>query len=55
MPTKQLVSKDQADYQPTPNGSRRCGKCSMFQPPMSCSTVAGKISSQGWCKYYEAK
>ena len=46
-------SKAEADYQGTPKGKDRCATCSMYQPPMSCSSVEGKISPQGWCTYYK--
>lgn len=49
------ASKATADYQDAPKGRERCGRCSMFQEPMSCSAVAGKISSSGWCRYFEAR
>jgi hypothetical protein len=26
----------------------------MYQPPISCSLVAGTINPGGWCEHYEA-
>lgn len=48
-------SKETADYQPEPKGKQKCNRCTMYLPPMGCSSVAGKISPQGWCKYWEAE
>lgn len=49
------VSKEHAEYRGSPNGQQSCGRCTMFRQPDKCTTVAGKISPAGWCKYYEAK
>ena len=49
------VSKTAAGYQDAPKGRERCGRCEMFQAPMSCSAVLGRVSAQGWCRYYEAR
>lgn len=49
------VSKPEAEYRPFPKGTQWCSRCSMFEPPKGCSTVAGDISPDGWCKYFERK
>lgn len=49
------VSKDYASYRSSPNGPQCCAKCTMFRQPQSCTTVNGKISPAGYCKYYEKK
>lgn len=48
------VPKDVARYQNHPNRSQRCGACMHFRPPDSCEIVTGRISPQGWCRYFEA-
>lgn len=47
-------SKADAHYRP---GSRRqrCGLCTMFRPPSSCTKVRGDIAPSALCDYYEAK
>jgi hypothetical protein len=42
-------------YRPSPNGSKKCGTCVLFQPPNSCKSVAGTISPNGWCSIWRAK
>jgi hypothetical protein len=47
------VSKSEADYQPTPNGPEQCAGCAMFKAESySCTTVAGTILPNGWCRYW---
>jgi hypothetical protein len=42
-------------YRATPNGSKKCGNCVLFQAPNSCKSVAGTISPNGWCSIWRAK
>jgi hypothetical protein len=42
-------------YQYRPNGDERCGNCTMFRAPNSCTDVAGTIVRQGWCKIWSAR
>ena len=46
------ISQAAADYQPIPKNGAQCDICTLFQPPISCTLVAGNISTQGWCKYF---
>ena len=48
-------TKTEARYRGRPKGDQRCAVCTMFRKPHSCISVAGDISPQGWCKYYERK
>ena len=41
-------------YQDSPNEGRRCAGCTRFLEPNACRIVAGEISPDGWCRYYEA-
>jgi len=43
----------EAQYQLRPRGSQRCGGCSMFRTPNSCTKVLGEISPHGWCKFFD--
>jgi hypothetical protein len=49
------VPKIFALYQDRPNGRERCGRCRYFRPPHGCEIVDGRISPQGWCRYFEAR
>ena len=49
------ISQADAGYRDHPNGSKACAACSHFQPPNACHLVAGKISPNGWCRYFAAK
>ena len=42
-------------YRASPNGSKKCGNCVLFQAPNSCKSVAGTISPNGWCSIWRAK
>lgn len=39
-------------YQNSPHGSSSCGNCKLFIAPSSCKSVAGDVSSSGWCKIW---
>jgi hypothetical protein len=47
------LSKTQVRYRDAPDGSsRRCGTCSMFRTPNSCTLVKGLIRPDGVCDRY---
>jgi hypothetical protein len=46
------MTRQQAEYQDTPNGIYSCGMCTLFEPPKSCKVVDGEISKNGWCKAF---
>lgn len=49
-------TKAAADYQDEPKGREHyCAVCTMFRAPDSCTSVEGKISPHGWCRFFEAK
>ena len=48
------MSRQQADYQDTPNGIYSCGMCTLFVAPDGCKVVEGTISKDGWCKAFAA-
>lgn len=47
------VSKAAARYQDRPRGQQRCGRCAHFQAPNSCEIVAGRISPNGWSRFFK--
>jgi len=49
------VSKEQAGYRTSPNGSQSCAMCKNFKPPSACNVVSGDVAPQGWCKLFVAK
>ena len=49
------VSKMAAKYRNAPKMGKSCKGCRRFNGVDKCSTVAGKISSNGYCKYYSRK
>ena len=46
------MTKQQAEYQDTPNGIYSCGLCTLFEKPRSCKVVEGDVSEDGWCKAF---
>jgi hypothetical protein len=46
------MTRQQAEYQDSPNGLYSCGMCTLFEAPKSCKVVDGDISSEGWCKAF---
>jgi hypothetical protein len=46
------MTRQQAEYQDTPNGIYSCGMCSLFERPNACKVVAGEVSKDGWCKAF---
>jgi ParB-like nuclease domain len=49
-----MISQDEADYVSHPVDGERCGICTMFRAPASCTLVRGDISARGHCRYFEA-
>lgn len=49
------TAKSVARYQNTPNRRRRCSGCVHFLRPNRCAIVAGAISPNGWCRFYERR
>jgi hypothetical protein len=49
------VSQKAVAYQDTPNGSKSCANCALFQAPNACKSVDGTISPHGWCRIWRAK
>jgi hypothetical protein len=46
------MTRQQAQYQDTPNGIYSCGMCTLFERPNGCKAVEGEISNDGWCKAF---
>jgi hypothetical protein len=46
------MTRQQAQYQDTPNGIYSCGLCTLFERPKSCKVVEGEVSEDGWCKAF---
>lgn len=51
---KNKTTKKEAAYRGG-NAKKRCGICSMYVPPSSCTAVRGVISPWAVCKFYERK
>lgn len=46
------MTRQQAQYQDTPNGIYSCANCSLFERPKACKVVDGDVSEDGWCKAF---
>jgi hypothetical protein len=46
------MTRQQAEYQDTPNSIYSCGLCTLFEPPNACKVVEGDVSKDGWCKAF---
>jgi hypothetical protein len=46
------MTRQQAQYQDTPNGIYSCAVCTLFEPPQACKVVDGEVSKDGWCKAF---
>jgi hypothetical protein len=46
------MTRQQAQYQDTPEGIYSCELCSLFEAPKSCKVVEGEVSKDGWCKAF---
>lgn len=54
MSEEKKASKVEAKYQDKPKGGQKCVNCTMWREPNKCTAVAGTISPNGWCAWYEA-
>ena len=50
---QQKMSQAEAEYQDRPKGGLSCAACTLFRPPRFCQVVAGDISPNGWCKFFD--
>jgi hypothetical protein len=50
---QQQLSPAEAEYQNSPKSGLTCAACTVFRPPRSCEIVAGDISPNGWCKFFD--
>ena len=41
------MTRQQAQYQDTPNGIYSCGMCTLFEMPNACKVVEGEVSKDG--------
>jgi len=46
------MTRQQAEYQDTPNGIYSRGMCTLFEAPASCKVIDGEVSKDGWCKAF---
>ena len=46
------MTRQQAQYQDTPEGIYSCELRSLFEAPKSCKVVEGEVSKDGWCKAF---
>jgi hypothetical protein len=46
------MTRQQAEYQDTPNGIYSCAVCTLFEQPKFCKVVEGEVSRDGWCKAF---
>ncbi len=46
------MTRQQAQYQDTPNGIYSCANCSLFERPKACKVVDGDVSEDSWCKAF---
>ncbi|MGH7060765.1 MAG: hypothetical protein ACREFH_10285 [Stellaceae bacterium] len=50
---EEKVSQAEARYQDRPKGGFSCAACALFRPPHACVVVAGDISPDGWCRFFD--
>jgi len=50
---QQKMSQTDAEYQDRPKNGLTCAACTLFRKPRSCEVVAGDISPEGWCRYFD--
>jgi uncharacterized protein YpuA (DUF1002 family) len=46
------MTRQQTEYQDTPNGIYSCGLCTLFESPSGCKVVEGEVAKDGWCKAF---
>jgi hypothetical protein len=51
--SQQKMSAAEAQYQNRPKNSFRCAACALFRPPATYVVVAGAISPNGWCRFFD--
>jgi hypothetical protein len=44
------MTRQQAEYQDTPNGIYSGGMCTLFEPPKACKVVDGEVTKDGSAK-----
>jgi hypothetical protein len=49
---QQKMSRAEAFYQDRPRNGLSCAACALFRPPAACAVVAGAISPNGWCRFF---
>jgi hypothetical protein len=49
---QEKMTRQQAQYQDTPNGIYSCAVCSLFEAPKSCKVVDGDVDKDGWCRVF---
>jgi len=47
------VSPAEAQYQDRPRNGLSCAACALFRPPGACVVVAGTVSPNGWCRFFD--
>lgn len=52
---KEKHPKSEAEYVGHPVKGQKCFQCTMWVEPNACTAVKGKISPNGWCKWWEHK
>jgi len=50
---QQKISQADAEYRDRPKNGLTCAACNLFRKPRSCEVVAGDISPEGWCRYFD--
>jgi hypothetical protein len=50
---QQKMSAAEAQYQDRPKNGFSCAACALFRPPAACVVVAGAISPNGWCRFFD--
>jgi hypothetical protein len=50
---REKMSPAEAQYQDQPKSGLSCAACALFRPPGSCVVVAGAISPNGWCRFFD--
>jgi hypothetical protein len=52
-PAQHQVSQAEAHYQDRPKNGLSCAACALFRPPAACTVVAGVVSPNGWCRFFD--
>jgi hypothetical protein len=51
--SQQKMSAADAQYQDGQKNGFSCAACALFRPPATCVVVAGAISPDGWCRFFD--